>query len=68
MKRLINPILLTAIVAVGLSANTNAQETDSLGMIGDNLDLYAVLDAFKSAENVEDFEKTLNKNYMLKKY
>lgn len=60
MKRLINPILLTAIVAVGLSANTNAQETDSLGMIGDNLDLYAVLDAFKSAESVEDFEKTLN--------
>ena len=60
MKRLINSILLTAIIAFGLSANTYAQEKDSLGMIGDNLDLYAVLDAFKTVESVEAFEKTLN--------
>ncbi len=37
-----------------------AQNEDSLGVIGDNLDLYAVLDAFKDAESVEAFEKTIN--------
>ncbi|UKN00388.1 hypothetical protein K6119_11645 [Paracrocinitomix mangrovi] len=37
-----------------------AQEKDSLGEIGDNLDLFAVLDAFKNAESIEAFEKTIN--------
>lgn len=36
------------------------EEEDSLGVIGDNLDLYAVLDAFKESESIEAFEKTLN--------
>lgn len=33
---------------------------DSLGVIGDNLDLYAVLDAFKDAASMEEFEQTIN--------
>jgi hypothetical protein len=37
-----------------------AEDTDSLGVIGDNFDLYAVLDAFKNAETVEAFEQNLN--------
>lgn len=37
-----------------------SQEKDSLGMIGDNLDLYAVLDAFKHAESIEEFERAIN--------
>ena len=40
--------------------NSQAQEQDSLGVIGDNLDLYAVLDAFKDAESVEAFENAIN--------
>lgn len=42
------------------SSATYSQDSDSLGVIGDNLDLYAVLDAFKNAETIEDFEKKIN--------
>ncbi|MDF2438630.1 MAG: hypothetical protein K0Q95_3006 [Bacteroidota bacterium] len=42
------------------SANYYAQQ-DSLGLPGDNLDLYGVLDLFKKSENPEEFEKALNK-------
>ncbi|MFY9311293.1 MAG: hypothetical protein WAQ28_19770 [Bacteroidia bacterium] len=33
---------------------------DSLGLPGDNLNLYAVLDIFQKSETLEGFEKTLN--------
>jgi hypothetical protein len=40
---------------------TNAPtDTASLGMAGDNLDLYAVLDLFLKSKTIEDFEKSLN--------
>ncbi len=37
-------------------------ETDTtlLGLPGDNLDLYAVLDLFQKSKTIEDFEKSLN--------
>ena len=37
-------------------------EVDSilLGLPGDNLDLYAVMDLFQKSKTIEDFEKTLN--------
>ena len=35
-------------------------DTASLGMAGDNLDLYAVLDIFLKSKTIEDFEKKLN--------
>jgi hypothetical protein len=35
-------------------------DTASLGMAGDNLDLYAVLDIFLKSKTIEDFEKSLN--------
>jgi len=35
-------------------------ESDSTGLPGDNLDLFGVLDLFKNAASVEDFEKALN--------
>src|ERR1700726_492446 len=35
-------------------------DTASLGMAGDNLDLYAVLDLFLKSKTIEDFEKSLN--------
>lgn len=33
---------------------------DSLGLPGDNLDLYAVLDLFQKSKTIEDFQKVLN--------
>jgi uncharacterized membrane protein YgcG len=35
-------------------------EAELLGMPGDNLDLYAVLDLFQKSKTIEDFETTLN--------
>ena len=36
------------------------KDTTLLGLPGDNLDLYAVLDLFQKSKTIEDFEKTLN--------
>lgn len=37
-----------------------SQTADSLGLLGDNLDLYAVMDAFEKAKDLESFEKAIN--------
>ncbi len=37
-----------------------AQEADSTGLEGDNLDLNGVLELFKDSKDIEDFEKKLN--------
>ena len=50
------------ILGFGLS-NSNAQtaqQPDSLGLPGDNLNLYAVMKLFQSSETLEGFEKSLN--------
>lgn len=49
-------ILLTAF----LGSFSFAQETDSTGLEGDNLDLSGVLELFKESKDIEDFEKKLN--------
>jgi len=36
------------------------KEPEALGLPGDNLDLYAVLDVFQKSKTIEDFEKSLN--------
>ncbi|WP_281322944.1 hypothetical protein [Flavobacterium aestivum] len=36
------------------------KDTEELGLPGDNLDLYAVLDLFQKSKTIEDFEKSLN--------
>lgn len=50
------------LVLINICASTTllAQKPDSLGLPGDNLDLYGVLDLFKKSENPEEFEKALN--------
>jgi uncharacterized membrane protein YgcG len=52
------------VVAMSLSSLTVfAQKegaTGELGLPGDNLDLYAVLDLFQKSKTIEDFEKSLN--------
>lgn len=43
-----------------LSSHLSFAQSDSLGMLGDQLDLYGVLDLFKNSDNLEEFEKKLN--------
>lgn len=43
-----------------LSASSFAQNTDSTGLDGDDLDLNAVLELFKKSKSLEDFEQKLN--------
>lgn len=45
----------------GLTAFSQTESaTGELGLPGDNLDLYAVLDLFQKSKTIEDFEKSLN--------
>jgi len=42
------------------TAGQTAKDTTLLGLPGDNLNLYAVLDLFQKSKTIEDFEKSLN--------
>ena len=44
----------------GSAAFSQTSDTGELGLPGDNLDLYAVLDIFQKSKTIEDFEKSLN--------
>ena len=59
-----NLFLATLILAMGLFSSPifsqTENDTTSLGLPGDNLDLYAVLDLFQKSKTIEDFEKSLN--------
>lgn len=56
--------LSVLVFAMSLFSLTAFSQTDSytgeLGLPGDNLDLYAVLDLFQKSKTIEDFEKSLN--------
>ena len=41
-------------------SQNDTDSTVSLGLAGDNLDLYAVLDLFQKSKTIEEFEKSLN--------
>jgi len=56
-------ISFLAIAMILLSVPVFSQtenDTTLLGLPGDNLDLYAVLDLFQKSKTIEDFEKSLN--------
>ena len=63
-----NRIITIIILAISLSylplysQSSPSEEADTtlLGLPGDNLDLYAVLDVFQESKTIEEFEKTLN--------
>ena len=63
-----NRLLLLFILSMSLLSSpvfpqTGTQtenDTALLGLPGDNLDLYAVLNIFQQSKTIEDFEKTLN--------
>lgn len=54
-------VLVIAMSLFGLNAFSQTDnDTGELGLPGDNLDLYAVLDLFQKSKTIEDFEKSLN--------
>lgn len=57
MKNNVFILLILVITGSGLTAQSTP---DSTGLLGDNFSLEAALDAFKNAENPEDFEKRIN--------
>ena len=62
MKKFIFLFLTAATSFLCLPAFSQAGKdtTESLGLPGDNLDLYAVLDLFQKSKTIEGFEKSLN--------
>jgi len=61
MKKLFLSLL---VVVIGLFSQSifsqTAEDAPELGLPGDNLDLYAVLDLFQKSKTIEAFEKSLN--------
>ncbi len=59
-----NNFLLSLLLSVSLLIfpilSQTENDTELLGLPGDNLDLYAVLDLFQKSKTIEDFEKSLN--------
>ena len=61
MKKIILPFLVVVTTLVSLPAFSQSDaDTASLGLPGDNLDLYGVLTLFQSSKTIEAFEKSLN--------
>jgi len=52
-------IILTSLFSFSVCAQSK-DEPVSLGLPGDDLDLYAVLEVFQKSKTIEDFEKELN--------
>ena len=61
MKTKYLSILLLTMSLISFSAFSQTENDEPLlGLPGDNLDLYAVLDLFQKSKTIEDFEKSLN--------
>lgn len=65
MRRSLLSILVLSLVfcwspVFSQTENPAAGDSTLLGLPGDNLDLYAVLDLFQKSKTIEDFEKSLN--------
>src|SRR3954464_9002448 len=70
MKRFRLPFCAAVMILLSLPAFTQDKEKEKtetkedttalLGLPGDNLDLYAVLDLFQKSKTIEAFEKSLN--------
>jgi predicted ribonuclease YlaK len=65
MKNKISTVVVLLFCIIGTAAfsqtdKEKTKESGSLGLPGDNLDLYAVLDLFQKSKTIEDFEKSLN--------
>ena len=60
MKKLIITSILTVLVTAGTITVAQNNPDEYLGLPGDNLNLYAVMNLFQKSETLEGFERTLN--------
>lgn len=61
MQKCFSTCLLIAMSLLGIAAHAQTDSDSTLlGLPGDNLDLYAVLDLFQKSPTIEEFEKSLN--------
>ena len=62
MKKIISNFSICLLVWLAGATNVLAQpqSSDYLGLPGDNLNLYAVMDVFRDSETIEAFERNLN--------
>jgi hypothetical protein len=60
MKNLIITSILALLIASATTVRAKEYPREYLGLPGDNLNLYAVMDLFRSSETLEDFERSLN--------
>jgi hypothetical protein len=61
MKKVMTIVLLALFNLFSVAAlSQNNNEPEALGLPGDNLNLYAVLDVFQKSKTLEDFERTIN--------
>ena len=60
MKRIFLSCLVIAISLYSLNVFSQTEDEELLGLPGDNLNLFAVLDLFQQSKTIEDFEKSLN--------
>jgi len=60
MKTLIATSVLAAFLASGVAVMAQGQNEDYLGLPGDNLNLYAVMNLFQESKTLEEFERSLN--------
>jgi hypothetical protein len=60
MKKLVTISILAAMVAAGSVIKAQDRPPEYLGLPGDNLNLYAVMQLFQDSKTLEDFERNLN--------
>lgn len=60
MKKLIYSILFALLTLVVVEAQAKDYPDEYLGLPGDNLNLFAVMDIFQASETLEGFERSLN--------
>jgi hypothetical protein len=60
MKKIILTSILALLIPAGLTIKAQDRADDYLGLPGDNLNLYAVMNLFQESRTLEDFERSLN--------
>lgn len=60
MKKLIINFVLAFLMTTGTIVVAQNQSDEYLGLPGDNLNLYAVMDIFRESETLEEFERKIN--------
>jgi hypothetical protein len=60
MKRIIIISIVSLLIASGINIKAQDKPAEYLGLPGDNLNLYAVMELFQKSATLEDFERNLN--------